>query len=107
MHPGARTCFAMAECRGWRWGRVHGEGSAGSSLRSLRKLWEVGAFALCARGFGVRFQGSLRPVPAAAGRICGGYAGRLCAGEAFAVPQRGTAYQPGVKPRVWRTTGAF
>jgi hypothetical protein len=28
-------------------------------------------------------------------------------GEAFGVPQRGTAYQPGVKPRVWRTTGAF
>ena len=28
-------------------------------------------------------------------------------GEAFSVPQRGTAYQPGVKPRVWRTTGAF
>jgi hypothetical protein len=25
-------------------------------------------------------------------------------GEAFGVPQRGTAYQPGVKPRVWRTT---
>jgi hypothetical protein len=28
-------------------------------------------------------------------------------GEAFGVPQRGTAYQPGVKPRVCRTTGAF
>ena len=28
-------------------------------------------------------------------------------GAAFGVPQRGTAYQPGVKPRVWRTTGAF
>ena len=28
-------------------------------------------------------------------------------GEVFGVPQRGTAYQPGVKPRVWRTTGAF
>jgi hypothetical protein len=28
-------------------------------------------------------------------------------GEAFGVPQRGTAYQPGVKPRVWRITGAF
>ena len=27
--------------------------------------------------------------------------------EAFGVPQRGTAYQPGVKPRVCRTTGAF
>jgi len=34
-------------------------------------------------------------------------AGRLWGGEAFGVPQRGTAYQPGVKPRVWRTTGAF
>ena len=31
---------------------------------------------------------------------CGG-------GEAFGVPQRGTAYQHGVKPRVWCTTGAF
>ena len=31
----------------------------------------------------------------------------LWGGEAFGVPQRGTAYQPGVKPRVWRTTGAF
>jgi hypothetical protein len=28
-------------------------------------------------------------------------------GGAFGVPQRGTAYQPGVKPRGWRTTGAF
>jgi len=28
-------------------------------------------------------------------------------GEVFGVPQRGTAYQPGVKPRVCRTTGAF
>ena len=28
-------------------------------------------------------------------------------GEAFGMPQRGTAYQPGVKPRVWRITGAF
>ena len=27
--------------------------------------------------------------------------------EAFGVPQRGTAYQPEVKPRVCRTTGAF
>jgi len=28
-------------------------------------------------------------------------------GEAFGVPQRGTVYQAGVKPRVWRTTEAF
>jgi hypothetical protein len=34
-------------------------------------------------------------------------AGKLGGGGAFEVPQRGTAYQPGVKPRVWRTTGAF
>ena len=27
--------------------------------------------------------------------------------DAFGVPQRGTAYQPGVKPRVWRTTFRF
>jgi hypothetical protein len=31
----------------------------------------------------------------------------LWGGEAFGVPQRGTAYQPGVKPRVGHTTGAF
>ena len=36
-----------------------------------------------------------------------GGAGSLGEGEAFGVPQRGTAYQPGVKPRVWRTTDAF
>jgi hypothetical protein len=28
-------------------------------------------------------------------------------GKAFGVPQRGTAYQPGVKPRVGRTTFRF
>ena len=31
----------------------------------------------------------------------------LWGGGAFGVPQRGTAYQPGVKPRVRYTTGAF
>ena len=36
-----------------------------------------------------------------------GGAGMLWGGEAFGVPKRGTAYQPGVKPRVCRTTGAF
>ena len=35
--------------------------SAVSGLRSLSRLWEGGAFALCARGLGVRLQGSLRP----------------------------------------------
>jgi len=38
--------------------------SAGSVLRSLRKLGGGGAFALCARDFGDRFQGSLRTDPA-------------------------------------------
>jgi len=38
------------------------------------------------------------------GRGGGGGSGK---GEAFGVPQRGTVDQPGVKPRVWRTTGAF
>jgi hypothetical protein len=38
------------------------------------------------------------------GRGGGGGSGE---GEAFGVPQRGTAYQPGVKPRVGHTTGAF
>ena len=50
-------------------------------------------------------------------RCCLAYFGVLCGirpaqegsgeGEAFGVPQRGIAYQPGVKPRVWRTNGAF
>ena len=31
----------------------------------------------------------------------------LWGGAAFGVPQRGTEYQPGVKPRVRYTTGAF
>lgn len=31
----------------------------------------------------------------------------LWGGEAFGVPQRDTAYKPGVKPRVWRTTFRF
>ncbi len=38
------------------------------------------------------------------GRGGGGGSGK---GEAFGVPQRGNAYQHGVKPRVWHTTGAF
>ena len=38
------------------------------------------------------------------GRGGGGGSGK---GEAFGVPQRGNAYQHGVKPRVGRTTGAF
>jgi hypothetical protein len=46
--------------------------SAGSVLRSLRKLGGGGAFALCARGFGVRFQGSLRTDPAPLG-VLGGF----------------------------------
>jgi len=38
------------------------------------------------------------------GREGGGGSGK---GETLGVPQRGTVDQPGVKPRVWRTTGAF
>jgi hypothetical protein len=40
---------------------------------------------------------------------CGLVEAQEGAGEVrlFGVPQRGTAYQPGVKPRVGRTTGAF
>ena len=66
MHPGALTCFAVAECRGWRWGRVHGEGSAGSVLRSQGSSGEDGAFARRARERFDRFLCSLRPDPAAA-----------------------------------------
>ncbi len=36
-----------------------------------------------------------------------GSAGSLGDGEAFGVPQRGTADKPGVKTRVWRTTFRF
>ena len=41
--------------------------SAGPGLRSLRRLWRGGAFALCARGDGDRLQGSLRTDPAPLG----------------------------------------
>jgi hypothetical protein len=41
--------------------------SAGSVLRTQEGSGEDGAFALCARGFGDRFQGSLRPDPATLG----------------------------------------
>ena len=37
--------------RRWGWlGVWLGVGAAGSGLRELRRLWEEGAFALCARG---------------------------------------------------------
>jgi hypothetical protein len=51
-------------------------GSAGSVLRALRKLWGGSAFALCARGFGDRFQGLLRTDPAPLG-VLGGSAGSV------------------------------
>ena len=49
------------------WGQALNEGqlgSAGSVLHSLRRLGGGLAFALCARGFAVRLQGSLRTDPA-------------------------------------------
>ena len=58
------------------------------ALRALRALGTLGALGALGRW----------------GDEGGGGSGK---GEAFGVPQRGTAYQPGVKPRVWRTTGAF
>ena len=48
-----------------------GRGSAASGLRSLSRLWGGGAFALCARGLGVRLQGSLRPDTAPLGFLVG------------------------------------
>ena len=66
--------------------------SAGSVLRALRKLEGEGAFALCARDFGVRFQGSLRTDPAPLGYFleCGpSLAGRLGVGEALALKRPG------------------
>ncbi len=41
------------------------------------------------------------------GRWGRGGGGGSAKGEAFGVPQRSTAYQPGVNPRVWRTTFRF
>jgi hypothetical protein len=66
IHPGALTCFAVAERRGWRLGLVGGGGSAGSILRSQGTLGPVGLSRGRATGFVVRFQCSLRPDPATA-----------------------------------------
>ncbi len=70
-----------------------------------RERWgRLGFRAVARRGSGCRRSNARSgPVPLP---LRGG-AGRLGGGEAFGVPQRGTAYQPGVKPRVWRTTEAF
>jgi hypothetical protein len=70
--PGALTCFAVAECRGWRWGSVPRRGSAGSVLRSQGTLGPVGLSR--GRATGIRmstFLCSLRPGPAAASWIGG------------------------------------
>ena len=47
------------------------QGYAVSGLRSLSRLWGGGAFALCARGLGVRLQGLLRPDTAPLGFLVG------------------------------------
>ena len=68
--PGALTCFAVAECWGWRLGLVGGGGSAGSVLRSQGTLGPVELSRGRARGIKVStFLCSLRPGPAAAGLI--------------------------------------
>ena len=78
------------------------DGSAVSGLRSLSRLWEGGSFALCARGWGVRLQGSLRPDTAPLGfwvgsavsglrslsRLWGGWAFALCARRLRCSPPR-------------------
>ena len=51
--------------------------SAGPVLRALRKLGGGGAFALCARGFGDRFQGSLWTDPAPLGVLVARSAGSV------------------------------
>ena len=67
IHPGALTCFAVAEWRGWRLGLVGGGGSAGSVLRSQGTLGPVGLSRGRARGIRVStFLCSLRTDPAAA-----------------------------------------
>ena len=63
--PGAITCFAVTECRGWRWGSVPRGGSAGTVLRS-QGTWRQARLSRC-RAMGNRvstFQCSLRPGPA-------------------------------------------
>jgi hypothetical protein len=64
--PGALTCFAVAECRGWRLGLVGGGGSAGSVLRSQGTLGPAKLSRCRARGIRMStFLCSLRPGPAA------------------------------------------
>ena len=74
--------------------------SAGSVLRSLRRLGGGGAFALCARGDGDRLQGSLQPDPAPLG-VFWRYAGsvlrslrRLGGGLGFRAVREGFCYSP-------------
>ncbi|MEN9777719.1 MAG: hypothetical protein RJB04_1474 [Verrucomicrobiota bacterium] len=68
--PGALTCFAVAECWGWRLGLVGGGGSAGSVLRSQGTLGPVGLSRCRARGIRMStFLCSLRPGTAAASWI--------------------------------------
>jgi hypothetical protein len=70
--PGALTCFAVAECQGWRWGSVTRRGSAGSVLRSQGTLGPAGLSRYRATGIKVStFLCSLRPDPAAAGLLGG------------------------------------
>ena len=72
IHPGALTCFAVAERRGWRLGLVGGGGSAGSVLRSQGTLGPVGLSRGRARGIRMStFLCSLRTDPAAASWIGG------------------------------------
>jgi hypothetical protein len=63
--------------------------SAGSVLRTQEGSGEDGAFALCARGFGDRFQGSLRPDPATLGVLVWALAGRLGGGRGFRAVREG------------------
>ena len=73
--PDALACFAVAECRGWRWGSVPRRrledigrgGSAEPVLRSQGTLGQVGLSRWRARGDRVStFLRLLRPGPAAA-----------------------------------------
>ncbi len=75
---GALTWFAVAECRGWRWGFVPRRGSAGPVLRSQGTLWPVGLSRFRARGIRVStFLCSLRTGPAAAS-VCVGWVVARC-----------------------------
>ena len=88
--PGAPTCFAVAECQGWRLGLVPRRRSAGSVLRS-QGTWGQARLSRC-RAMGIRvstFLCSLRPDPAPLGVFGWALAGKLRGGWGFRAVREG------------------